>query len=307
MEDNPDFILPEFKHGWAKVNDINLHYVEAGTNSSDPIILLHGFPQSWPTWRYVIPYLMKDHLVIAVDLRGYGDSDKPTGTKGYDKSTMASDIHELIKQLNLENITIVGHDRGARVARRFALDYPDKVVGIGLIDILPMEYLYDELTASEAAKKYWHWTFHLVPDLPEALIQGKEETYLEFLFRRAPGLLSLLQSDGSWEEYLRVWKQPETFRAALSDYRATHEIDLPHYREENAAGKIIKTPTFLLWGENGNLAGQPVLDIWKNTVLHVQGEQLANCGHYVPEEQPEIVSEYILKFISANRASAKRN
>lgn len=301
MRDNSELISSEYRHGWARVNNINLHYVEAGTNSEEPIILLHGFPQSWLTWRYVIPHLMKNHLVLAVDLRGYGDSDKPAGIKGYDKSTMASDIYELIKQLDLENVTLVGHDRGARVARRFALDYPVKVAGIGLIDILPMEYLYDELTASEAAKKYWHWTFHLVPDLPEALIQGKEETYLEFLFRRAPGLLSLLKSDGSWEEYLRVWKQPETYRAALSDYRAAHEIDLPHYRADNAAGKKVKTPTFLLWGDNGNLAGQPVLGIWRDAALYIQGEQLESCGHYVPEEQPEIVSEYILNFIRENQ------
>jgi haloacetate dehalogenase len=152
------------------------------------------------------------------------------------------------------------------------------------------------LSASDAAAKYWHWIFHLVPDLPERLIEGREEVYLDFIFNRAPGLLDLLRSDGSWDEYVHIWKQPGAVEAALNDYRATYSVDLPRFREENAAGRRLTAPTLLLWGERGNLAGLPVLDIWKQVATNVSGFEMKGCGHYLPEEQPSQIIQYLLAF-----------
>ncbi|PTM59009.1 alpha/beta fold hydrolase [Desmospora activa] len=292
-----DFRACGLKHCHAKVNNIQLHFVEGGEHHTETVILLHGFPQSWVIWRYVIFDLLKRYHVIAVDLRGYGDSDKPEGMAGYDKANMARDIYVLMKHLQLAKVALVGHDRGARVARRFALDYPDHVVGLGLIDILPLEYVYDHLSTSEAAKKYWHWVFQIVPELPEELIAGREESYLSFLFRRAPHLLERLKADGAWDEYVRIWKQPGSYQAALNDYRATHEIDLPRYRMEKEANRKMDTPCLLLWGKDGNLAEQPVLDIWNQVATTVTGREIANCGHYVPEEQPAVVVREIMPFL----------
>ncbi|AST96353.1 alpha/beta fold hydrolase [Shouchella clausii] len=292
-----NFQLCQLKHRYAHVNGIQLHYVEGGEQHSNTVVLLHGFPQSWVLWRFVIPDLVKRYRVLAIDLRGYGDSDKPEGIEGYTKANMAKDINDLVTHLRLEKVALIGHDRGARVARRFALDYPDYVAGLCLIDILPLEYVYDNLSASEAAKKYWHWVFQVVAELPEALIAGREEVYLGTLFRRTPYLLEQLKADGVWDEYVRIWKQPGGFQAALNDYRAAHKLDLPNYRVEKEMNKKINQPCLLLWGENGNLAGQPVLDIWKEVATMATGKELAGCGHYVPEEQPAAMMQELAPFL----------
>jgi haloacetate dehalogenase len=146
---------PGLTHARAEFGKVWLHYVRGGDNEAAPLVLLHGFPQSWLMWRHILPDLMARHHIIAVDLRGYGDSAKPAGEEGYDKGTMAADIHALLDHLGIVRPVIIGHDRGARVTRRYALDYPDAVRGVALLDILPVEYIYDRLTAAEAAVRYW--------------------------------------------------------------------------------------------------------------------------------------------------------
>jgi pimeloyl-ACP methyl ester carboxylesterase len=288
--------IPGLTHARAEIGDIWLHYVRGGAEEARSLVLLHGFPQTWLMWRLVLPDLMAHYHVVAVDLRGYGDSAKPAGEAGYDKGTMAADIHALVQHLGLDRPLIIGHDRGARVARRYALDHPRAVRGVALLDILPVEHVYDSLTAAEVARRYWHWVFQVVSDLPERLIDGHEEEYLEQFFRRSPDLLARLRADGSWNEYRRCFLQPGAVAAALNDYRATYRIDLPRYRAENAAGQRLTVPALLLWGDQGNLADQPVLDIWRRVAIDVRGESIPGCGHYLPEEQPAVVTDHLLRF-----------
>jgi haloacetate dehalogenase len=288
---------PGISHSEVTVNGVRLHYVQGGRDTTAPLVLLHGFPQSWLMWRLILPALMWRHFIVAADLRGYGDSEKPLSEAGHDQTTKASDIHALVEDLGLERVVLIGHDRGARVARRYALDYPDGLAGVALLDILPAEYVYDELTAAEVAQRYWHWVFHVVPDLPERLISGREDGYLEGFFGRAPGLLERLRADGAYFEYRRAFLQPGAVAAALDDYRATYEIDVPRYRAEGAAGLRITVPTLLMWGDRGNLAGQPVSDIWRKVANDVRGAiEIADCGHYLPEEQPGVVADHLLRF-----------
>jgi haloacetate dehalogenase len=287
------------EHGYGSVNGTTLHYVQAGPREAPPLVLLHGFPESWIMWRRVIPELAQQYHVVAADLRGYGDSAKPPGQPGYDKRTMASDIRDLIQNLELARPVVIGHDRGGRVARRLALDAPEAIRGVALLDILPAEWVYDHLSAAEVVRSLWHWVFHLVPDLPEQLISGHEEAYLTRLFARAPGVLAQLQADRAWDEYLHVFRQPEALAAMLSDYRATFEVDVPHYRALNAAGTKLTPPALVLWGERGNLAGQPVLDVWRTVAADVRGVAIPDCGHYLPEERPEMVVTQLWSFIAA--------
>src|SRR5947199_6005509 len=195
---------PGITHATAQVNGIHLHYVEGGDRAAPPLVLLHGFPESWLMWRLVLPELLASHRVVAVDLRGYGDSAKPPPEAGYDKGTMAADIRALARHLGLGRLVLIGHDRGARVARRYGLDYPDELAGVALLDILPVEHVYAR-PASYVAERYWHWVFQVVPELPERLIDGREELYLERFFARAPGLLERLRADGSWLEHRRAF------------------------------------------------------------------------------------------------------
>ena len=292
-------------HHRATVNGVTLHYVAAGPLDTPAVILLHGFPQNWLIWRGVLPALALRYRTVAVDLRGYGESDKPPGIEGYDKRTMAADIHALVGQLGLRQPLVVGHDRGARVARRYALDYPDELAGAALLDILPAEWVYDRLSAAEVAQRYWHWVFHLIPELPEQLIAGREDDYLTAVFGRTPGFLKWLHTSGAWDEYLRAFRQPGAVAAVLNDYRATYAVDVPRYREERTQGTQVRVPVLLLWGERGNLGGRPVLDAWREVASDVRGIELAECGHYLPEEQPDTVARHLLSFADERFASSE--
>ena len=280
---------------YTNINGVKLHYVTGGIENGPVCLLLHGFPESWITWRKVIPSLENHYKIVAVDLRGYGDSDKPEGIENYTNKLMASDIAGILAELKLASAYVVGHDRGARVARRMAYDYPELINRLALIEIMPMEYVYS-LSAEEAAKKYWHWVFQVVPDLPETLISGKEEEYLKFLLSRGDGLFDRLNSDGSWHEYLLHWKKPGAVKAALSDYRASYKFDLPEYQEMVETEDKLNIDTLLLWAEKGNLSGLPVEEIWKQSLNNVTGYELKNCGHYLLEESGEEVAQCILKF-----------
>ncbi len=166
-------------HQRAIVNGIKIHYVEAGHGS--PVFLLHGFPETWFAWRKQIPVLSTNYRVIAPDLRGYGDTDKPQD--GYDKRTMARDIYELMLSLGYTKIVLVGHDRGARVATRFAKDYPEAVDRLVVLDNIPTRVIYNSMNA-RIAYGHWFFIFNAVSDLPETLISGREDIWLRFIFHR---------------------------------------------------------------------------------------------------------------------------
>ena len=278
------------EHRRVKANGIELHAVIAG--SGPPVVLLHGFPQTWLCWRHVIPLLESDYTVIAPDLRGYGESDKPT--QGYDKGTMAADIHDLVRRLGHERITLVGHDRGGRVAHRYALDYPAEVSSVALLDILPTDHVFGTMDA-DVARRYWHWIFHLVPELPERLIAADLRSYLRTIFQRFGA-----EPDGEgWNEYLRVNGTADAIRGFLSDYRAAYYEDFPRQRKEHEAGVRLQVLVLVLWGALGNLGHDAVLDVWKERAVSVRGWAL-DCGHYIPEERPAELARAVRELASAS-------
>ena len=160
----------DVKHHTARVNGIKMHYVESG--DGPPVVLLHGFPETWFAWRHQIPALAARYRVVAPDLRGYGETEKPAS--GYDKRTMARDVRELMRQLGFEKAPIVGHDRGARVATRFAKDHPEAIDRLVVMDNIPTRVIFERMDAT-VARAHWWFLFSTVPDLPEALIAGREE------------------------------------------------------------------------------------------------------------------------------------
>ena len=204
-------------HHTITANGIKQHFVEAG--AGNPVVLLHGFPETWYAWRKQIPVLGSQYRLIIPDLRGYGATEKPTS--GYDKRTMANDILALMRQLDIEHCPIIGHDRGARVATRFAKDHPDDITRLAVLDNIPTRIIFDRMDA-KIARGHWFFLFNAVRDLPEALITGREELWLRYIFASWTYDPEVLTPDDI-AVYTRAYAQHGALRGALEDYRAAAE------------------------------------------------------------------------------------
>lgn len=281
-------------HHTTNVNGIQMHYVEAG--QGPPVFLLHGFPETSFAWRKQIPALSRRFRVIVPDLRGYGYTEKPPA--GYDKRTMARDIFELMRLLGYEKIVLVGHDRGARVATRFAKDYPGALDRLVILDNIPTRIVFNRMDA-EIARGHWFFIFNNVPDLPEALITGREELWLRFIFAQwcyNPEVFS----PSELAEYVRAYSQPGALRGAFNDYRACRE-DVA--QDEADAATLIACPTLVVWGENFKLNPPlfDVMEVWRGMAKDVRGISIPQCGHLPHEEQPALVNREILNFLGAEK------
>lgn len=277
-------------HHTLTANGIRQHYLDAGQGA--PVVLLHGFPETNFAWRYQIPALAEHYRVIAPDLRGYGETDKPAG--GYDKRNMARDLRELLRALGIEKIALVGHDRGARVATRFAKDYPEMVDRLVVMDNVPTRIVAREFNA-QVARSYWFFIFNQVPDLPEALISGREDLWLRHLF--SDWCYNPLAIDGeAFRTYVEAYRRPGALRGAMSDYRANAE-DVAQDKVD--ADIKIACPTLSLWGADFHAVGKmfDMAAIWAEMASDLRTLPIPECGHLPQEEQPEQVNAALLDFL----------
>jgi haloacetate dehalogenase len=246
-----------------------------------PVLLLHGYPQTGQMWRKIAPKLLDAFTVVCPDLRGYGDSDKPRD--GYDKKTMARDMHEVMTALGHGRYALVGHDRGARVAHRQALDYPQAVTRLCVLDIVPTHTVFDR-TDRHLAAAYWHWFFFQAPDLPEIMLAAAPEPFLRAMFRALAFRAGAIE-EPMVQEYLRAFTLPGTIRAGLEDYRAAATRDFEDDARE--LDRKLDCPVLAIWGEYGKMHTLfDVLATWREKARVVQGYPLP-CGHFIPEEAPE--------------------
>lgn len=268
---------------------IRLHYRRLGRGPG--MVLLHGYPQTGHMWRKVMPRLAERFTVVAPDLRGYGDSDRPAG--GYDKRTMAADVADVIRALGLGPVVLVGHDRGARVAHRFALDHGALLTRLVLLDIAPTYDVFHG-TTHLSARARWHWFFHQVPDLPEALTAGREDVYLRFMYTMWALNPAAIEEEAV-QEYVRCFRQPGAMRAGFEDYRAAATVDLEHDAADRDTK--IQAPTLVLWGEGRAPQAADMLAVWTARCADVRGRAVPGSGHFIPEEQPAAVLDAILTFV----------
>ena len=274
--------------------DINL--VHAG--SGDPLLLIHGYPQTHVIWHRLAPHLSKHYHVICPDLRGYGDSSKPPGCPDhstYSKRAMARDMVDVMTHFGYREFFVAGHDRGARVTHRLAIDHPKKVRRACVMDIVPTRHMF-ETADQEFATGYYHWFFLIQPDgLPERMIGADPAYYLAEKIKRwsAPGASF---SEEAMAEYLRCFGKPEAIHASCEDYRAAASIDLQHDRQD--AYKQIQCPLLVLWGAKGFIERTyDVLDVWRRYANHVEGKAL-DCGHFLPEEAAEQTRDELIRFFN---------
>ncbi|ANI99520.1 alpha/beta hydrolase [Polynucleobacter wuianus] len=263
------------------------------------LLLLHGFPQTKAIWHQVAPALAKHYTVVTADLRGYGASSKPHGKPDhttYSKRAMAADQVALMKALGHEQFFLLGHDRGGRVSHRMAMDHPGSIQKLMVLDISPTLCMYEN-TTMEFAKGYWHWFFLIQPEpVPETMIGANPEYWLKNHMGRHAG--TGIFTPDRWLEYLAGASNPQSMHAMCEDYRAAATIDLVHDRADREAGKILQMPLHVLWGEHGlvNKCFKP-LDDWKKVANEVSGKSVP-CGHYIPEEMPELVVAEAMQFFS---------
>jgi haloacetate dehalogenase len=276
-------------HHTARLNEITQHWVSAG--DGPPVYLLHGFPETWYGWRKQIPVLAERYTVIAPDLRGYGDTEKPAS--GYDKRTMANDLAALMDHLGHNRAAIVGHDRGARVGTRFAKDHRERIDRFVTLDNVPTRILAQNANPL-AAQLGWFILFLGVPDLPEALIAGREEAWLTHFYRSWSYNPEMLSPE-EIEVYVRAYRQPGAIRGAAMDYRAIGE-DLT--QDATDAEQLITCPVLALWGQDFEQSRFfNLLDVWRGMAEDVRGLGIPQCGHLCQEERPDIVNEELLRFL----------
>jgi pimeloyl-ACP methyl ester carboxylesterase len=279
-----------FSHHMASVNGIQLHYVIGG--QGDPIVLLHGWPETWYEWRHIIPELIaNNYTVIAPDMRGLGDSEKPL--TGYDKKTIAEDIYQLVKKLGYGKIYIVAHDWGGPVAYSYAAAHPEDVRKMIMLDTLLPGFGYEE-AGNFSPNGLWHFSFHAVRDLPEKLIDGKEDVYLNWFYDYGSYNQSAITTDNR-QEYIKQYSKPGAMRVGFEYYRSVFE-DIKQNKEYGK--EKLEIPILTIGGEAA--IGNFTTTSFQKVASNVTGITLPNTGHFIPEERPNFVTKQILKFFGNN-------
>jgi haloacetate dehalogenase len=285
------FSTEDVQHG-----GVRLRVRRAG--EGPPLLLLHGHPQTHAMWHKVAPALAARHSVVAMDLRGRGDSARLPASADhglYSKRAMAADALAVMRHCGFERFDVCAHDRGARVAHRLALDHPHAVSRLMLLDIAPTLAMY-EGTDEAFARAYWHWFFLIQPaPLPERAIEADPAAWVrDGMGARFAGLDPFTAD--AMAEYVRCLSLPGSASAVCEDYRASAGIDLEHDRADRAAGRRIACPTRVLWGAQGVIARCfDAMALWRAAAADVSGRAL-DCGHYIAEEQPAALLDEMTHF-----------
>jgi haloacetate dehalogenase len=263
-----------------------------------PLVLLHGYPQSHLMWRKLAPELARRFTVVVPDLRGYGASSAAPSKAGelYSKRVMGEDVAQLMRNLGFPRFSIAGHDRGGRVAYRLALDHPENIEKIAVLDIVPTAVMWRGMDATRAMQVY-HWVFLAQPDpLPETLIGASPQPYLDATLASWTAAKSLDCFEPALPHYRAAFADPQRIHAMCEDYRAGATLDRAADEADFAAGRKIEPPLLALWGEAGiPAAGSSPLEVWKDWAKDVRGSAI-KAGHFLPEEAPEATLRALQNF-----------
>ncbi|KAG9252634.1 Alpha/Beta hydrolase protein [Emericellopsis atlantica] len=282
---------------------ITIHGLQSGSSSTNlpPLLLVHGFPQSYHIWHRIAPKLTEEFNVVLIDIRGYGASSKPADVACYAKSAMARDCIQVMDQLGYTgHFSVCAHDRGARVTHKLCVDYPDRVKAAILLDICPTLAMYTA-TDFDFAKAYFHWFFLIQQEpLPETLISASPRAFANMFMggRQTDGLR--IFDEECFEYYQSVMEKPEAIHSMCQDYRASATLDLNEAREDIKLGRLIRNPLLVLWGKHGVI--EKCFDAvkeWQAVAAEgvtVRGHAVES-GHYIPEQTPDEVLKAIREFL----------
>ena len=282
-----------FEHHTASVKDVRLHYVRAG--SGDPVVLLHGWPQTWYSWRRVISALAEDYTVIAPDMRGLGASSKPDA--GYDTDNVADDIHELVVSLGFEKILLAGHDWGGATAYSYAAQFREEVRRLAIFEmVMPGFGIMEGAMAPQPEGNFlWHMGFQSVPDIPFALIEGREELYLRWFFQHYAYDPAAVSAEDT-AEYVRAMTHVGALRAGLEYYKSFFDSAAQNevHREQP-----LRIPVMAWAGEA--CLGPLTKQCMELAAEDVQGGVIERCGHWIGEERPDFVAAQLQEFFAADK------
>ena len=288
-------LFPSFERRRVDTTSATSNVLRGG--SGPPLLLIHGYPQTHVEWHKIAPRLAERFTVVLVDLRGYGDSSKPPDGENhanYSKRAMALDQVEVMRAVGFNRFAVVGHDRGARVTWRLALEHPEVVTRAAVLDIVPLPY---SMVTREFAEQYFHWFFLIQPaPFPETLIGNSADFYLRSRFLRPTGGTGAMTAEAI-AEYVRCFKDPATIHSTCEDYRAGATIDIAHADETR--DRKVTCPLLVLWGERGTVGRlYDPLKIWREHAADVRGKALP-AGHFLPEEVPDQTVAELLTFLQA--------
>jgi haloacetate dehalogenase len=287
-------MLSGFTRERIDASGISINVVRGGAGPA--VLLLHGYPQTHVMWHRVAPALAEGFTVVCPDLRGYGDSAKPSGGGdhlGYSKRVMAMDQVEVMNALGFERFAVVGHDRGARVALRMALDHAERVSRLALLDIVPTRTIYASIDQRRATT-VWRYFFLIQPhDLPERLIGRDPGFYLSWTLDEWCGTAGAL-SDQAVAEYRRCFDEA-TIHATCEDYRAGASIDLVH--DDIDADALLSCPVLVLWSKAGIGDAYDVPGIWRERAPDLVARAF-DCGHFLAEERPDETTAELEAFLA---------
>lgn len=281
----------DFEHHYVQVNGIRMHYVRAG-HGPKLVVLLHGFPECWYSWRHQIPALAEHFSVVAPDMRGYNETDKPRD--GYDIRSLVQDIVELIAALGYQQVFLVGHDWGGMVAWSLAITHPELVERLIVLN-LPHPTLFMQAFRGnwQQIKRSWYMFFFQLPWLPEASIRANQHETIERAMRG-----TAIEKSHFTDQDMLFFKQaiakPGALTAALNYYRALPKGSQGFYK---GTGMRVLMPTLLIWGENDMALGKELTYGTERFVPDLRIRYIPDCGHFVHEEQPERVNQYMLEFL----------
>lgn len=281
------------EHHYAHLTDLTMHYVTAGTGSQT-LVLLHGYPQTWYCWRDVIDRLQGEYRIIAPDLRGLGDTDRPA--TGYDKRTIAADVLELLNQLGVRDFAVAGHDWGGTIAFALAADNPDRATHLAVVDVaIPGD---GQPNIGQSGRR-WHHTFLQTLDLPEALITGREAIYFDWFFDNYGYTRDAITAEAR-TEYLRTHTTPGALRTGFAYYRAVTQDVADN---EARTGKLT-LPCLAVGGANSWGRGPEAAKSLRQMADNVTEVLVDECGHWVPEEQPDVLADALRTLLATPSSSA---
>lgn len=278
-----------FSHHTASVNGLNIHFVKGGTGEA--VVLLHGYPQTWYAFRHIMSKLAEYYTVIAPDLRGLGDSEKPV--TGYDIYSVADDIYQIVRQLGFTSIRLLGHDFGANVAYAYAASHREEVSKLALLDVgILNSGIENYPMLSKQRKSLWWFPFHNVRGLPEELVAGREEIYLRWFYENSAFNKTAFK-DEDISEFVRCYSSPGGMKAGFEYYRAIAR-DVEQNLEQLQSKLTI--PILALGGEKS--FGLDAYESWKVAAENLKGAVILGSGHYIADEQPEALLGELLPFFN---------